>query len=246
MPVSQLAGEHYPKVDDGNRAKILDELRKLVDQTLQVRVIDADPRTNKLIISEKAIAAEDIKERLTKYNVGDIVDGIITGVASFGVFMKFTNDPELEGLIHISELDHRLIENPKEIVKIDGNRLFGVGQAEKEHFSSQLHQVYRLELRFAFSHGFHQVIHALAAGVIHHHFPDVFALRLHGHVNPGNFAPHGQPGLGEVRGDNLGRAGPLEEVGKEFGVTRERIRQIEAKALEKMRKHQYAKKLEGY
>ena len=38
----------------------------------------------------------------------------------------------------------------------------------------------------------------------------------------------------------------LEEVGREFGVTRERIRQIEAKALEKIRKHDQAKKLEGY
>jgi len=38
----------------------------------------------------------------------------------------------------------------------------------------------------------------------------------------------------------------LQEVGEVFGVTRERIRQIEAKSLERIRKHQYLKKLEGY
>lgn len=38
----------------------------------------------------------------------------------------------------------------------------------------------------------------------------------------------------------------LEEVGKVFGVTRERIRQIEAKALDKIRQHQKIEKLRGY
>ncbi len=38
----------------------------------------------------------------------------------------------------------------------------------------------------------------------------------------------------------------LEEVGQVFGVTRERIRQIEAKALEKIREHKSLKKLKGY
>ena len=38
----------------------------------------------------------------------------------------------------------------------------------------------------------------------------------------------------------------LEEVGQKFGVTRERIRQIEAKALMKIREHGKAHMLEGY
>ncbi len=38
----------------------------------------------------------------------------------------------------------------------------------------------------------------------------------------------------------------LEEVGQKFGVTRERIRQIEAKAHEKIRQHEKSKKLQGY
>lgn len=119
LPVSQLSSENYPQVSDGDKGKILEELKKLIGKELQVKVIDFDPRNSKLIVSEKAIAAADIKERLLKYNVGDVVEGIITGVADFGAFIKFASDPEIEGLIHISELDHRLIENPKEVIAVD-------------------------------------------------------------------------------------------------------------------------------
>lgn len=119
LPVSQLTTEHYPRVSDGDREKILESLKKLVGAELKVKVIDANPRTNKLIISEKEIMSESIKEYLAKYKVGDVVQGIISGVADFGAFIKFADNPQIEGLIHISELDHRLIENPKEVVKIN-------------------------------------------------------------------------------------------------------------------------------
>ncbi len=118
LPVSQLASDHYPRVDDGDRTKIAEELKKLVGTELKVKIIDIKPRANKLIVSERESAEENVKELLALYQVSQVVDGIISGVADFGAFMKFANTPQIEGLIHISELDHRLIESPKEIVKI--------------------------------------------------------------------------------------------------------------------------------
>lgn len=119
LPVSQLAADHYPRVTDGDPGKILGELKKLVGQDLKVKIIDFNPRNNKLIISEREILDENTKEKLAKYKVGDVVNGIVSGIADFGVFIKFADDPTIEGLIHISELDHRLIESPRELVKID-------------------------------------------------------------------------------------------------------------------------------
>ena len=118
IPVSQLSASHFPKVEDGDKAKILEELKKLVGIEIKVKIIDVNPRSNKLILSEREIVSENVKELLAKYNVGDVVDGIIGGVADFGAFLQFADNPSIEGLIHISELDHRLIDNPKDVVKI--------------------------------------------------------------------------------------------------------------------------------
>jgi len=117
LPVSQLSPEHYPRVEGGDSAKILQELQKFVGKDLEVKVFDFSQRENKLILSEKAKDTERIRESLKNYKVDDDVEGEIIGLTNFGAFIKFGTE-NLEGLIHISEFDWKIIENPSEIVKI--------------------------------------------------------------------------------------------------------------------------------
>ena len=115
LPVSQLSPEHYPRVEGADKTKILRELQKFVGQTLEVKILDFSRRDEQIILSERAKILEYKKESLKNYKVGDEVLGEITGVTDFGAFMKFN---DLEGLIHISELDWKIIEEPTEIVKV--------------------------------------------------------------------------------------------------------------------------------
>ncbi len=116
LPASQLKPEHYPKVEDGNKDRIMEELKKLVGQKLEVYLITADPKEGKLIFSEKALASKSRKEIIAKYNLGDTVSGEVTGVVDFGVFVKM--EESFEGLIHISEIDWSLVENPRDHFKV--------------------------------------------------------------------------------------------------------------------------------
>lgn len=127
LPVSQLSHEHYPRVEDGDKNKILQLLLKLVGQEVQVKIIDVDVKDEKLIVSEKATYEEKEKAVIGEFQVGDVIDGVISGVVDFGAFVKFAPkgkkiedilDKEmLEGLVHISELAWQLIENPQSVVK---------------------------------------------------------------------------------------------------------------------------------
>jgi small subunit ribosomal protein S1 len=128
LPVSQLSPEHYPRVPGGETAQILRELQKFIGQELEVKILTLDQKANQLILSEKAKEAEKVKEILKDYKVGDIVEGEITGIVDFGVFIKFlpskslrvetSKGSALEGLIHISELDWKIIEDPSEVVEV--------------------------------------------------------------------------------------------------------------------------------
>ena len=128
LPVSQLSSEHYPRVEDGDKSKILSLLKKLVGQELSVRIIGSDRESEKLIVSEKAAISEKEKEIISELKVGDIVEGEISGVVNFGAFIKFLppskkdskeESDKLEGLIHISELAWQLIDDPREIIKVE-------------------------------------------------------------------------------------------------------------------------------
>lgn len=116
LPVSQLATNHYPRVEDGDKNKILSILQSYVDEIFSVRVITADPEEEKLIVSEKAALEEQTKKKLSELEVGQVVEGLVTGVVDFGVFVKFGE--ELEGLVHISELAWQRIDDPKNLMKV--------------------------------------------------------------------------------------------------------------------------------
>ncbi len=123
LPVSQLSPENYPRVIDADKQKILKELQKFISKTLEVKILDLMAQENKLILSEKAKTEEKMKGILKDYKKDDIIKGEITGIADFGVFIKFplsdeSSEAGIEGLIHISELDWQLVENPAEVVKI--------------------------------------------------------------------------------------------------------------------------------
>ncbi len=120
LPVSQLAPQHYPRVEDADPLKIAQELRKFVGEKLDVRIIDVSSREGKIILSEKQATSQETQKALGEFAIGDVVEGSINGVVDFGAFIKFPakTDPqiELEGLIHISELDWQIIEHPSRIV----------------------------------------------------------------------------------------------------------------------------------
>ncbi|PIR06805.1 MAG: 30S ribosomal protein S1 [Candidatus Komeilibacteria bacterium CG11_big_fil_rev_8_21_14_0_20_36_20] len=116
LPVSQLTIEHYPRIEGGDKNKILAHLKSFVNEALRTKIIDVNEKEEKLIVSEKAAWDDKQKKIISKYKIGDKIKGRITGVVDFGAFVEFGDN--LEGLVHISELAWQRIDNPRDIIKV--------------------------------------------------------------------------------------------------------------------------------
>lgn len=138
LPVSQLAAGHYPRVSGADKDEILQKLNQLVNKTLRVRILDISRKDNKLIFSEKEAVKDDMQERFAKLKVGDVVEGVVTGVIDFGAFV---NVDGIEGLIHISEISWERVEDPRKYVKTGQTVEAKIIAIDKDRLSLSLKQM---------------------------------------------------------------------------------------------------------
>ncbi len=138
LPVSQLAAGHYPRVSGADKDEILQKLSALVNQPLRVRVLDVSRKDNKLIFSEKEAVKGDMQARFAELKVGDVVEGIVTGVIDFGAFV---NVQGIEGLVHISEISWERVEDPRDYVKVGQTLKAKIIAIDKDRLSLSLKQM---------------------------------------------------------------------------------------------------------
>ena len=147
IPVSQLSGEHYPKVTGGDKNRILTELEKLVNERLDLVIITVDPQEGKLIFSEKAVKGKintedseknkndsiDSVNMMERYSIGDVLEVEVIGVVDFGIFCKLPAGDE--GLVHISEVSWSLITDLKKLYNVGDKITVKVIEINREKVS---------------------------------------------------------------------------------------------------------------
>ncbi|MCX6800358.1 MAG: S1 RNA-binding domain-containing protein, partial [Candidatus Falkowbacteria bacterium] len=89
LPVSQLAPEHYPRISGGDKNKIFEKLKTFVGKELHIKVTALNFDEDKIIFSEKDAWTEQQKDVISKYKNGSLVEGTVTAIADFGVFVNF-------------------------------------------------------------------------------------------------------------------------------------------------------------
>ena len=153
LPVSQLSVKNYPRFDEADKNKILGYLTQFVGQDAKVVIIDVNKMEGKIVVSERAVYDDGFRELLQYYQPGKIVEGTVSGVVDFGVFVRFPLSEEavkvlkeknlaapelLEGLIHISEIDWQVVDNPHKIFKVGDKVKVAIWSIEHNRFCLSL------------------------------------------------------------------------------------------------------------
>lgn len=104
-----------------------------VGQEVKVEVISVDPKRKRIGLSMKRQEADPWDVVATNYEVGQLVEGTITKLTKFGAFAQIKDNPEIEGLIHISELSDQRVNHPREVVQEGDNLTLRVVKMDVEN-----------------------------------------------------------------------------------------------------------------
>jgi small subunit ribosomal protein S1 len=84
-------------------------------QEIDVYVVGVNPKERRIALSLKRLRPDPWAKVDSHYQVGEIVEGTVTNVVSFGAFVRV--EEGLEGLIHISELAEGSFMHPRSVVR---------------------------------------------------------------------------------------------------------------------------------
>lgn len=131
LPASLLSPTHAVKQGSIEDKSVLNQMKKYIGQIFKVKIISINPEADTFIVSEKSVSDEIAQAKLSKYKIGDIVEGTVVGSVDFGVFVRF--DEDLEGLVHISEIAWKKVEDPKTEFKIGDKVKAKIVEIDKEN-----------------------------------------------------------------------------------------------------------------
>ena len=88
-----------------------------VGQEVKVEVISVDKERKRIGLSMKRLEEDPWEVAERKYRVGQLVQATVTKLTKFGAFAKLVDNPDIEGLVHISELSNERVAHPREVLK---------------------------------------------------------------------------------------------------------------------------------
>jgi small subunit ribosomal protein S1 len=107
--LSELSWEHVKHPRD---------ILKVGDK-IDVEVININLENQRVGLSRKRCLTDPWVEIASNLTVGQLVQGRITKITKFGAFARLIDTPEIEGLVHVSELSNQRVTDPNEVVQED-------------------------------------------------------------------------------------------------------------------------------